>query len=150
MGKNFFEFVQDNPCQGCLAPCCKMLLIDYPAPASFMEIDYMRYMLGFPNIKIILRKDGNWQVKVEQNCSFLDITTNLCTVHDTPKQPKTCSYYNPYHCWYKRNFINNEPPDLIEIDLTKFELLLANLQFDHEGNIIQMPSWEFVTGVLAN
>jgi Fe-S-cluster containining protein len=148
MDKNFFEFSQDNPCQECSAPCCKMLLIDYPAPATFMEMDYIRYMLGFPSIKIVLKKDGIWQVKVEQTCSFLDLETNLCTVHNTPKQPKTCAYYNPYHCWYKRNYTQESSPDLVEIDLAKFELLLENIQFDGEGNIAKIPSWEFVRNLL--
>lgn len=109
-----------------------------------MEMDYIRYMLGFPAIKMILRKDGNWQVKVEQNCGYLDSNTNLCTVHGTSRQPKTCSFYNPHHCWYKRNYTKDRFVDLVEMDLTKYETLLDHIQFDEEGAIIKIPSWEFV------
>ena len=148
MGKNFFESNQENPCQECSAPCCKMVLINYPAPSTFMEMDYIRYMLGFPTIKMILRNEGVWQVKVEQNCSFLDSKTNLCIVHGTSRQPKTCSFYNPHHCWYKRNYAQDWPADVIEMDLTKYEVLLSHIRFDGSGKITEIPTWEFINNLL--
>jgi hypothetical protein len=149
MGKNFFEFVQE-PCRGCSAPCCKMVLINYPAPSTIMEMDYIRFMLGFPSIKMVLHQDGRWQVKVEQNCRFLDSNTNLCTVHGTSQQPGTCSYFNPCHCWYKRNYTKDNFSDLIEMDLTKYEALLGHLRFDEEGKIMEIPSWEFINALLKD
>ena len=115
-----------------------------------MEMDYIRYMLGFPTIKMILRNDGVWQVKVEQSCTFLDANTNLCTVHGTTQQPKTCSYFNPHHCWYKRNYTGDSPVDFIELDLAKYELLLSYLQFDDEGKLTQIPSWESINNLLKD
>jgi len=150
MAKSFFDVVKDEPCQGCSAPCCRMLLINYPAPTTFMEMDYIRFMLGFPLVKMILRNDGVWQVKVEQNCRFLDSNTSLCTVHGTSQQPKTCSYFNPYQCWYKRNYTNDGPFEVIEMDLARYEVLLTHLQFDDEGKLARIPSWEFIDKLLKN
>ena len=150
MAKSFFEAVKDEPCQGCSAPCCRMVLITYPAPTTFMEMDYIRFMLGFPLIKMILRNDGVWQVKVEQSCRFLDSDTSLCTVHGTPQQPKTCSYFNPYHCWYKRNYTKGDLSEVIEMDLSKYEVLLSHLHFDDEGKLTEIPSWEFINKLLQD
>src|SRR3712207_5664059 len=89
-GKNFFEKTEENPCLNCSAPCCRMLLIPHPAPNTFMDLDYIRYMVGFQNVKMVLNRDGSWQVLVERPCQLLDQSTNRCTAHNTPRKPKTC------------------------------------------------------------
>src|SRR5262245_19459783 len=143
-GKNFFERAEANPCTGCSAPCCRMLLIPHPTPSTYMDLDYIRYMVGFQSVKMILTTDGHWQVIIEQNCRLLDQKTNLCTVHGTPKKPKTCVFFNPYQCWYKRNFTTVNPPDIIRIDLEVIEIILAHVRFDDEGTITELPTYEFI------
>jgi hypothetical protein len=125
-----------------------MVLINHTAPGTFMEMDYIRFMLGFPTIKMILRSDGVWQVKVEQVCGFFDQSKNFCTVHATSQQPRTCSYYNPHHCWYKRNYTKDEFYDLVEMDLAQFDVLLRYVKFDEDGKIVEIPTWEFLFNLL--
>ena len=149
-GKNFFEKAEANPCLDCVAPCCRMLLIPHPTPGTFMDLDYIRYMLGFPSVRMILNSDGSWQVQVEQSCGFLDQETNLCTVHDTPRKPKTCVFFNPHQCWYKRNFATETPADLIHLDLEAFEALLGHVRFDDDGNVIEIPTWTFTRDLVTN
>ena len=147
-GTGFLEAAAGNPCSACAAPCCRMLLIPHPTPGTFMDLDYIRYMLGFPSVEMILNRDGSWQVSIDSVCGFLDQETNLCTVHATPRKPKTCVFFNPHHCWYKRNFTSDDPPDIIRIDQGTFELLLEAVRFDEHGEIVELPSWDDI-GAMA-
>jgi hypothetical protein len=144
-GQNFPEIVDENPCIGCSAPCCRILLVPHPTPATLMDLDYIRYMLGFQGVQMILTREGQWRILVEQQCSLLDGATCRCTAHGTSRKPKTCVYFNPYHCWYKRNFHGtNEPPDLIRINAQSLEVLLQHVRFDEDCKISDTPPWEFV------
>ena len=143
-GKGFFEKAAENPCADCSAPCCRMLLIPHPTPATYMDLDYIRYMTGFHGVKIILTHEGRWQVMVEQTCRLLDQATNRCTVHDTPRKPKTCLYFNPHRCWYRRNFASDHQPDVITMDLESLESILEHVRFDGAGNITALPSYESI------
>lgn len=143
--KNFLEMAEENICASCSAPCCRVLLVPHPTPATFMDLDYIRYVVGFNSAQMILNSDGRWQLFIEQACRLLDLETNLCTAHATPRQPKTCVYYNPHRCWYKRNFDKSErPPELIRIDMDKLESILPHVRFDKEGNILEIPKWEAI------
>jgi hypothetical protein len=116
-----------------------------------MDIDYIRYAVDFDNTSVVLNRDGQWQMLIKETCRLLDRETNLCTVHDTPRKPKTCVFFNPHRCWYRRNFHNIEdPPDLIRIDMEAFEVILSHLRFDEEGNIIEIPTWEFTKELVNN
>ena len=143
--KNFLDLAEENICAKCSAPCCRLLLVPHPTPATFMDLDYIRYVVGFYGAQMILNNDGRWQLLIEQACRLLDQETNLCTVHATPRQPKTCVYYNPHRCWYKRNFDNEgQPPELIRVDMDKLEAILPHVRFDKEGNILEIPKWEAI------
>jgi hypothetical protein len=142
--QSYFERSEENPCRDCSAPCCRMVLIPHPTPTTFMDLDYIRYMVGFQSVKMILTSDGQWQVMVEQPCRLLDASTNLCSVHATPRQPKICVYFNPYQCWYKRNFTTATPPDIIRIDLDALDAILAHVRFDDDGNIVELPTYEAI------
>ena len=110
-----------------------------------MDLDYIRYMLGFPSVQMVLTREGQWRILVEQECGLLDGATCRCTVHGTSRKPKTCVYFNPYHCWYKRNFHNtSDPPDLARISARGFELLLQQVRFDEDCKISETPPWELV------
>jgi len=141
---SFADTARGNPCEGCAAPCCRMLLIPHPTPTTFMDLDYIRYMLGFPRVGMVINRDGTWQVTIDEVCDFLDQETNLCTVHGTDRKPKTCVFFNPYRCWYKRNFAAGEPPDLVQIDRDVLERLLGLVRFDEHGDIVELPTWETI------
>jgi hypothetical protein len=150
-GKSFLHKAEENPCTGCSAPCCRVLLIPHPTPSTFMDLDYIRYMIGFPKLEMILNSDGQWQVLIEQTCRLLDEETNLCTVHATARKPKTCVFFNPYPCWYRWSFHKKEnPPNLIRINMEAFEEVLAHVQFDEDGKILQIPTWEFIRNLVNN
>jgi hypothetical protein len=129
-----------------------MLVIPQPAPVRWMDLDFLRYALGFPQVEVHLAEDGRWSLALIATCSKLDGATNLCTVHGTPAQPRTCAYFNPHHCWYKRNFTGGaeaDPPEVLRLDLARFERMLALIGFDTAGNIASWPGWRKVKEALA-
>lgn len=161
-GKNFYSLMEGNPCTGCSAPCCRMVLIPHPAPTTYMDLDYILYMLGFSTIEMLLSPDGQWQVIVHDNCRFLDAATNLCTVHGTPRKPKTCVFFNPHQCWYKRNFHSEQnfhsecnlhnvtlSDEVVRINLEAMETILQHVSCDEAGNIIEVPTWEAIRDLVA-
>lgn len=147
--KTFFQIAESNPCTGCSAPCCRMLLIPHPTPVNYMDLDYILYMLGFPNIEIVLSQSGQWQVLVNQVCTMLDQETKLCTVHGTPRKPKTCTFFNPYRCWYKRNFsTDQQSTELVRLNRSTMETIMSLVRFDDQETIIQIPTWEKIYGIV--
>jgi hypothetical protein len=58
-------------------------------------------------------------------------------------------FFNPYRCWYKRNFTTQNPPDLIYIDAEAIEAILAHVRFNEEGQIVEIPSWETVQNLVS-
>lgn len=142
--KNYEEYSRADYCSDCDAPCCRMLLIPYVAPTTFMEMDYIKYMLGFPGINLIFHRDGTWQIQVEQTCRHLESEKSTCALHDTPLKPKTCCYYNPFNCYYKRNYSRSRPQDLVRIDHEIFDALIAETEFDGEGNIVAIPPLDVI------
>lgn len=150
-GKHFFAKAEEDPCVGCSAPCCRAFFMPYPTPSTYMDLDAMLFTLGFPSTVLILTSDGDWKLMLEGNCRFLDQATNLCTIYSLARRPKTCLYFNPFQCWHKRNFHNNDnPSDLIRIDLGGLEAILENIHFDDDGNITFIPPWEELQELAGN
>jgi Fe-S-cluster containining protein len=146
--KHYKDFIETSPCTNCAAHCCKMLLIPYDAPKTFMQMDYVKFTLGFPSTKILLNRNGGWQVKIEQNCRFFDEERNKCKVYGDQSQPKTCTFYNPYNCWYKKNFSTEEKTDFIEFDLQMFQKLFNILEFSDDGTITSIPNFEEIYNLI--
>lgn len=148
--KNFLEMIQQTPCSGCSAPCCRMLLIPHKTPTTFLDIDYIRYMLGFRNVEMLIGNDGSWMVCLRETCQLLDQASNLCTVHNTDRKPQICVNFNPYQCWYKRNFDATAPVEAIRLDMNIFEIILPHITFDANGVIVQVPTWESLRTLIDN
>lgn len=129
-------------CEGCPAACCRMLTFPHPRPQTFLDVDYIRYMLGFPSVEILIDSDSEWSVAVLQTCRHLDTKSNRCNVHGTVRKPHICSSYSADQCWYHRNFVSARPPELVRFDGARFEAVLALLQFDDLGRIVQAPVWD--------
>jgi Fe-S-cluster containining protein len=142
LGRNFPGAAADNPCEGCSAPCCQVVLTTHKTPASFMDLDYLRYLCGFPDIELIVDEAGEWRVASWKRCGFLTDDA-LCGVHGTARKPKTCVFFNPHGCWYRRNFHEKgEAPDIARLNAAAFEAMLAQVVIDDAGNIESVPSWQ--------
>jgi hypothetical protein len=116
-----------------------MTLMPQDEPRTFRALDHLRYLVAHEDHELLLDRQGGWQLSVQRRCQLLS-DDNRCTVHGTSAKPKICVYFNPYGCWYKRNFHEvAEPPDLIRIDLAGFDAIVARVTFDDDGNIIDVP-----------
>ena|SRR5258707_8710371 len=150
---SFFKQDLTQPCEGCSAPCCTMLVLPHPAPVRWMDFDFLRYSLGFPGMEALLYEDGRWSLVVHRECRNFDARARRCNVHGTPEQPRTCVYYSPHHCWYKRNFNGDQtqlaPPDVLRLDLAKLDRLLQMIEFDPEGLMVSWPGWPAVRDAIA-
>lgn len=147
-GHGFAELAGASPCDGCPAPCCRMVLSPHPTPTTFSELDYVRYLLGFPDTEVVVHRDGTWQQLSHRACMFLSDDAR-CDVHDTPRKPKVCVFFDPYKCWYKRNFTTDDPPDIVRLDSSRFEALLAACALDDAGRLTEVPSWEELRALVA-
>jgi hypothetical protein len=141
-GRPFTQFAESNPCDGCSAPCCRIVLTPHAEPRTFTDLDYIRYLLGFPDTEMIVARDGSWQALSHRTCLLLDLAEARCTVHGTPRKPKVCVFFDPYRCWYKRNFTTADPPDIVRLDLSRFEAVLSACVLDDEGRLTEVPTWE--------
>lgn len=139
---SFTEFNQRNPCAGCPAPCCRMQLIPFKAPVTFMDIDFIRYLLLFRNTEMAVSTAGEWSIVKWEECSALDVDTCLCRLHNTPQKPHTCTQFNPYNCWYKNNFVLEGSQDVYRLDLKRFDVWVKEVQFAEDGRIIAGPDFE--------
>lgn len=139
---NFAEFGQSNPCFGCPAPCCRMQIMPCNLPSSFMDLDYVRYMLLFPDTEVIVRKNGTWSLIKWVQCSAFDDTKCLCKLHNTPKKPNICKTYDAYNCWYKKNFVLTDSPEIYRLNLERFDVWVKEIQFAENGNIVSAPDFD--------
>lgn len=144
MDKTLFTFKEYEklPCEECIAPCCRTLLIPHKTPVSWMDWDFIRYILNFQTVDAIVSKGGDWAILIHQNCIHLDEQTHRCKVHNTNEQPKTCVYYNPYQCYYKINLLSKNSPEMYILDREKFKHWVQHIYFDEKEEIVDAPNFE--------
>ena len=142
LGRNFSAVAEHNPCDGCSAPCCRLVITSQDAPTTFHGLDHLRYLVAHEGAELLLDRSGRWQLSTTNPCTLLT-GDGRCSVHGTPRKPKICVNYDPIGCWYKRNFHEvDEPPDLIRIDFAAFDRIVAHVTFDDDGQIRDVPPFE--------
>lgn len=149
-GFGFAKFGQRNPCAGCPAPCCRLQLLPYKTPQTFMDMDHMRYMLLFPRTEMVVSRNGDWSVVKWENCRELEHGTCTCKLHDTVAKPQTCAAFNGYNCWYKRNFVTERPPEIYRLDKARFDVWVGEIHFDEQGQIVRVPGFEVSQEILSD
>ena len=150
IGDGFGELDDNHPCADCSAPCCQMVILPYPVPNSYEEMEYIRYILNFKSMEIYVKSYGGWFVAVRQDCRFLDKETSLCTVFGTDKRPDVCSDYNENTCWYKPTFHTKDEVDTARLDAESWEKLMAPLEYTEKGYVTNMPEWEEIKALAVN
>ena len=140
--RNYLAMVSESPCVGCSAPCCRMVIFPHHRPQSYLDFDYLRYVLGFRSLEVLVHSDGEWSIAVLDSCRHLDEPTGRCTVHGTDRQPRVCLNYPGDACWYRRNFDGPFPANVIRINMETLDALLPLLVFDAEGRLVGVPGWD--------
>jgi hypothetical protein len=139
---NFQDFNQRNPCSGCPAPCCRVLVSTYPVPTTFMQLDYLKYALHFPGAEILVTRTGDWSIIKWGNCCEFEERTLTCKLHNTPEKPRTCVAYNPHNCWYKRIFVLNDEPEAYRLNLARFNEWIRDIRFNEDGKMTASPDFD--------
>jgi Fe-S-cluster containining protein len=148
---NFTELATKNPCEGCPAPCCQMQVLPWIPPKNLMGIDHIRFCLQFPGTEFVVSEAGEFSIVKWVQCSLFDEKKCTCSVHSTPKQPLTCVHFNPYQCWYKRNFVDvTVSPNIYRLNLERYEAWVKKIEFDEDHNIISFPSFSQVQSLIKD
>jgi hypothetical protein len=125
-----------EPCEGCEAWCCKMLVFNRGLPVSASQVEYMRYCLGFPGIEVGVAEDG-WAVIVHTTCRHLQ--GNRCSVFGTDDRPLKCDYYEALNCSYRGHFGVPRPEDIVRVRRDQFGVLAESMVFDELGKTLAIP-----------
>jgi len=133
-----------QPCVGCEAWCCKVLVFSRGLPADSAQVDFLRYCLGFPNVQVGVA-DDSWAVVVRTTCRHLD-ADNKCSVFGTPDRPMKCTYYDAMTCTYREHFGTAVPDDMVLVSYDQFALMADSIMFDQFGRILALPP----VGVVRN
>jgi Fe-S-cluster containining protein len=136
------------PCQDCDARCCSYLPLQVVPMRSLMEVDYVRYLLGFPHLQAGFGVNGQWSIYYTVPCRHFEAGARRCRVHGSWEQPRTCVAYNEHDCWYRRA-ITPESQGFILFDHDRFEALLPQLAFDDDRSLTSVPSWNEMTELCA-
>jgi Fe-S-cluster containining protein len=133
---------QENPCMQCEASyCCWYFHLQDIRAERFMHFDYLRFLLNFEDIELLLGPDGSWGVYLRRPCRHLDPETRLCKIRGTEAHPNVCRTYNPYDCFYKSKLSGTDPRSkFVRVDRHRLAMVLDEVQFDEFGFAMAVPS----------
>jgi len=126
-----------DPCTGCGAHCCRVLMFPIPTPETYGSLDYLKFSLGFPGVEIGVSDEG-WSIVVSTTCRHL--RDDRCSVYGRSERPILCSYYDASHCAYKPQFSVPRPESLLRLQLEDFATLAGSVEFDDQGAITNLPT----------
>lgn len=139
-----------HPCLACgQAPCCQNLPLEVIDPETRADFDDLLTLLDFPAFEIVLKADGSWNVFYQQACQFLDLTTKLCTIHNTDRQPEICQAYSAWTCWYRRAF-DPVGDSSLRFDRRRLAWFVDRCVFDLAGRLHRAPDWSTTATVFAD
>jgi hypothetical protein len=135
-----YEAIRD-PCSSCQALCCKTLVFPFVVPPSAVNLDYLKFCLGFPGIELGI-DDSAWSIIVRTSCRHLQ--DNRCSVYGKPERPLLCKYYDALRCSYKTQFGTRRPAGFLRVNFNQLDWLIECFQFDQNGAIVQIPPVEAI------
>jgi hypothetical protein len=133
---HFGDAQVSDPCDGCEAYCCKLLIFSRGLPAEVAQLEFMRYCLGFPAVEVGVA-DDSWALIVHTKCRHLD--GNRCSVFGTDQRPLKCDYYDAVGCSYRGHFGTPRPDDILRVQREQFRMVVDSLVFDDLGRVVAIP-----------
>ncbi len=141
----------DNPCLSCeLTACCWYAKLESLPTRSAFDFDYMRYLLNFADLEIMLQPKANWSLYLRRPCSKMDPESRKCTIRGTQAHPKVCTHYDPHNCWYKRTLSGEQRRHAVRLDHRRLAKVLELVQIDEYGDAASVPSYEQVRNHLGD
>jgi hypothetical protein len=130
-----------DPCTGCGAWCCQMLVFNRGLPGDASQLEFLRYCLGFPGVEVGVAADS-WAVIVHTTCRHLD--GNRCSVFGTEERPLKCSSYDALDCAYRGHFGVPQPDEIVRVRREQFGVVADSIVFDDLGRIVAVPPLEIL------
>jgi hypothetical protein len=124
-------------CDGCAAYCCQVLVFPKGHPSDASQLDFMRYVLGFPSLKVGVSDDG-WAVIVHTSCRHLE--GGRCSIYGRADRPMRCVSYDARKCTYVGHFGNPRPADMVMVSADQFPALADSVVFDRRGRVVALAS----------
>jgi hypothetical protein len=134
-----------DPCTGCGAWCCKVLVFNRGLPGDASQLEFLRYSLGFPGVEVGVAED-NWAVMVRTTCRHLE--GDRCSVFGTEERPLKCGYYDALSCGYRGHFGVPRPDDIVRVRRDQFGVVADSIIFDDLGRIMAIPPIEILRNQL--
>jgi len=115
-----------------------------------MDLDFLSYAVMLGDVELVIAEDGSWRIATWGRCVHLTDDAR-CGVHGTDAKPKTCVFFNPYQCWYKRNFEGDpaDAPDVVRLDRHSFSRLLERVVVDDDGSLAEVPTWKELRALVS-
>ena len=129
--------VLDDPCTRCAAPCCRYLLFPLPLPRDFMQLDYVRFCLGFPGVEVLATPTA-WSLLLRADCTHFDGERLRCTAFGSPERPLRCLHLNQWQCDPYRQLLQAGAP-LQRLTHDSFAVAMAQARFDDHGGLVAWP-----------
>jgi hypothetical protein len=127
----------DQPCTGCAAYCCNTVSFPHRVPTNHANVDYLRFLLGFPGIELGVA-DSGWTIVVHTRCRHL--VDNRCGIFGKPERPLACRYYDAHQCAYKVQFGEPRPAAFVRVRYDQLPSLLRAFAFDAAGQVAAAPT----------
>jgi hypothetical protein len=135
-----------EPCTGCSAHCCRVLMFPMERPTDASGFDYLQFCLGFPGIRLGI-SDTQWSILVDTECRHLE--GNRCSIFGLPERPLACRYYDEWRCSYKVQFEQAESAGVLHVDHDQYRQLLGCFDFDGNGAVMRIPEVSELRNVVA-
>ena len=124
------------------SPCCWIVILQELNPQVWMDLDYIRYLLGFEGIEVTFNSSGKWSVVLRSPCSFLHRENHNCKIHKSDRRARVCISYNPHNCWYKRTFLGEGDGTIIRFNRVGMDAFLREVKVDEHGKIREFPGFQ--------
>ena len=135
-----------DPCSGCEAWCCTRLNFPQDAPALESNLEYLRFLAGFPGIELGF-SPGGWTAVVRTTCRHRIVEPSgqgRCGIYGQLDRPIACQSYQGLSCAYKARFGGIRPQAYIRIEYDTLDAVLGLYRVDEQGTIRTHPSYEQV------
>jgi Fe-S-cluster containining protein len=125
-----------DPCAGCAAWCCRAVTVSHGTPATATNLDFLRFLLGFPGVSVGVAAEG-WHIVVRTACRHF--TAGRCAVYGRSERPLECRYLDAWGCVPRARLGWPRLPGYLRLNLEHFDTLTAMTAFDADGRITALP-----------
>ena len=137
--------LRSNPCSGCAAYCCRVLVFPLPAPSDRREVSFYRYIAGFPGLEVALTPRG-YIVQCFSKCQHLT-ESNQCELFNKARRPVFCSTYDAWRCSFVPTYKNGTSL-LRRLNRDEWAIVESMFCYGEEGGVTHIPVYEEVIEAL--